>query len=298
MPFGIDLMGFEAPLEDFINALENLLSERKSKAFFYFYLSKNWRGKVPEKPFYKAVFCEDVVDPKDSLLTLFRKRQDSTLARGLKDLKEGQIASFLTSASTPHLTAFSKEIVGLQKGLTRPALLSKIPKENGFFYLLDSGAGYTQSQKRFEELLKMALPLFPSKKPLVALLNIGSEEKKGSPKLRKIFDKIKADSGRTYTFFGNCEPTFVFDSKIDILLTDGFSGNLVLKTIEGVCRFLLKSLNAHSPEHQQSLADWSLSLRKGKSLALLAGATQKIYKTHNYSSAAEFALAAVEMTEN
>lgn len=290
-------MGGETPPQELVKVLDRYLGQAAPKTLFRLYLSEKFRGIPLLSPNLIPVFCQEENTPTESLLTLLKLRKDSSLSRGLQELATGEITHFLTTASTPHLTALAQHIVGLVPGIRRPALISKIPSFKGSFLLLDVGCSLSQSISRYSELLEIALNHWQtSSPPRIALLNIGSEDKKGSPKLRKIFDFLKKKEGSSYTFLGNREPTFVFESEIDILLTDGFSGNLFIKSIEGSCRFLLKNILQQAPEWGAKVNKWSQALRKGKHLGVLAGCKKKIYKTHNYVSAEEFCSAALELT--
>ena len=192
--------------------------------------------------------CRDVIDMNDIPTEAVRKRE-SSLVKAFRALKtEDDIAGLVTAGSTGATIAAGQLILGRIRGVKRPALCPAIPNIRGGYTLLcDCGAN---AECTPEYLLQFAyMGSFYSKRilgvdePRVNLLNIGAEECKGTPDRIEAWKALdEAGKAGRIDFRGNIEAREVMLGDTDVLVTDGFAGNIFLKTVEGTALFLLKEL--------------------------------------------------------
>lgn len=173
-----------------------------------------------------------------------RHRRDTSLAVGLTLVKDGQAAAFFSAGNSGATMALATLILGRQPGIERPALGTVFPGERGRFLLLDVGANADAKPAylvQFAELgsayARRALRI---SSPRVGLLNIGEEPGKGSEFARDVYERLAALPG--ITFVGNVEGKDLTRGLADVVVTDGFTGNVAIKTAEGVAEFILREL--------------------------------------------------------
>ncbi len=173
-----------------------------------------------------------------------RHRRDTSLAVGLSLVKDGQAAAFLSAGNSGATMALATLILGRQPGIERPALGTVFPSQRGRFLLLDVGANADAKPAylvQFAELgsayARRALRV-PA--PRVGLLNIGEEPGKGSEFARDVYARLAALPG--IDFVGNVEGKDLTRGLADVVVTDGFTGNVAIKTAEGVAEFILREL--------------------------------------------------------
>ena len=191
--------------------------------------------------------ASEVVEICDDPATAFKVKKDSSLTVGLKLLKNGEGDAFVSAGSTGALLAGATLLVKRIKGIRRAAMGPSVPVFGGKMTLCDCGANADCTP---EYLLQFAfLGSFYARKvrgienPRVALLNIGAEESKGDELRHEAFKLLKeaGDQGRI-NFIGNLEANEAMMGGADVLVADGFSGNIMLKTLEGTAKFLMKEL--------------------------------------------------------
>lgn len=196
----------------------------------------------------------DVIMMHDEPLEAVRHKKDSSLVRGIKLLKKRQLDAFVSFGNTGALIAGATLSIPLFPQIKRPALLAVLPSKLGEVAVLDVGG--TVSRKA-SHLVQFALlgaayqcSFHENPCPRVGLLNIGVESKKGTGELREAYlaleqltqKKQSEGAVRLFQFVGNIEGRDLFEGKVDVLVTDGFTGNVLLKTTEGVSLFILDYL--------------------------------------------------------
>ncbi len=188
--------------------------------------------------------AEDVVDMHDDPMMVIRRRKDSSMVVGLRMLSEGQGDAFLSAGSTGALLSGATLIVKRVKGVRRAAMGPAFPnKAGGKTVICDCGAN---AECTPEFLLQFALmgSLFAQKSlgvanPKVGLLNIGTEDSKGTPLQKDTYVLLQdAHAKGLINFVGNVEARGVPLGEVDVVVCDGFSGNVLLKSIEGTAMFL------------------------------------------------------------
>jgi glycerol-3-phosphate acyltransferase PlsX len=178
-----------------------------------------------------------------------RSKRDSSLRVGLKLVHDGKAAGFVTAGNTGAAMATAKMVLGAMPGVDRPALATPMPTSKGNpCVLLDVGANVDCKAHNLEQFAVMgemyARSVLKIAKPRVGLLSIGEEESKGNELTREAFPLLKA---LPINFIGNVEGRDIFNGRADVIVCDGFVGNVALKTSEGIGRFvrdvLRESLN-------------------------------------------------------
>mgnify|MGYP001060390115 CR=1 FL=1 len=192
----------------------------------------------------ELVNCTETIEMCDEPARAIRSKKDSSIVVGLNLLKEGKGDAFVSAGSTGALHVGASLIVRTLKGVKRPALATMVPAKNKAYLLLDCGANV---ECRPEMLAAFAVmgSCYVNKvegrtAPTVALANNGAEESKGTPMLREAHQLLKATPG--IRFVGNIEPRDVPNGEVDVVVCDGFTGNVLLKGIEGSIKYMTRQL--------------------------------------------------------
>lgn len=200
------------------------------------------------------VHAPDAVTMHDDPATVLRAKPESSMAVALKMLKKGEGDAVVSAGNTGALLAGATLYGGRIKGIRRAALAPLMPCKGGQVMLVDAGAN---TECTPEYLLQFAFmgsiymeKIVGLQKPRVGLVNNGTEDTKGDPLRREAYALLKAagDAGRLH-FIGNVEGSGVASGACDVAVCDGFSGNVMLKTIEGVAKFMggeIKQVFLHS----------------------------------------------------
>ena len=187
-----------------------------------------------------------VIDMHDDAKLIIREKKNSSMGLGLQMLAENKGDAFVSAGSTAALVFGASTLVKRIKGVKRPSLAAVIPSDTGYYMLLDSGANI---ECRPEMLRSFAImghyymqKIMKIDSPRVALLNNGTEDTKGR-ELELLSYKLLSDT-KDINFIGNIEARQVPLGDCDVLVTDGFSGNILLKTTEGMGKLISNNLNA------------------------------------------------------
>ena len=188
-----------------------------------------------------------VVEIEDNPATAFKEKKDSSLTVGLNLLREGKGDAFVSAGSTGALLSAATLMVKRVKGIRRAAMAPVVPTGSGGAVLIDCGA---TAECTPEYLLQFAFMgsyyaerVLGRPEPRVGLLNIGTEESKGTELQQQAYTLLKAAAaeGRIH-FIGNVEAREAVEGGVDVIVTDGYSGNIFLKTMEGTGLFLAREI--------------------------------------------------------
>lgn len=172
-----------------------------------------------------------------------RKKKDSSLVVGNRLVKEGEAGGFFSAGSTGACLAAATLVVGRIKGVARPALCTILPSPAKPVVMCDVGANADCKASYLVQFAQMAIPYAEKvvgiTEPKVALLNIGEEETKGSKFAQEAHELLRESVPQ---FVGNAEGRDLLTGEFDVIVTDGFTGNVCLKTIEGAASVLFKSI--------------------------------------------------------
>ena len=189
--------------------------------------------------------ASEVISNHESPTEAIRSKKDSSMVVGFKMLKDGEGDVFISAGSTGAFMAGGLLLVGRIKGIDRPALCPILQSHSGKgFMLIDSGANTNCRPNNLLQFAQMGSVYMKNVKhienPVVGLLNIGAEEGKGNDLMKETY--IKLDEDESINFYGNVEGRYMFDDDVDVVVTDGFTGNVALKTIEGMGLMITKLL--------------------------------------------------------
>ncbi|MFW6020452.1 MAG: phosphate acyltransferase PlsX, partial [Bacteroidales bacterium] len=187
--------------------------------------------------------ASQIIDMHDQPTRAFSTKIDSSINVGFRMLKEGAIDSFASAGNTGAMLVGSFYEIGVIQGLLRPTTTALIPKENGgSAVLLDVGTNPDVKPDVLNQFAVLgaiyAESLLGIKNPRVALLNIGSEDKKGNILLQSTFPLLQEN--KEINFVGNIEGRDIFDDKTDVIVSDGYTGNIVLKQLEAFHDIMVK----------------------------------------------------------
>jgi glycerol-3-phosphate acyltransferase PlsX len=189
----------------------------------------------------QVVNADEIITNEDAPAASIRGKKNSSIAIGLNMVKSGECSGFVSAGSTGALLAGATLIVGRVKGILRPALGALAPFKNGFSLILDVGANVDSKPIYLEQFAKLGVAYMETimdvKNPKVALINIGAEKEKGDSLTKEAYTLLEASN---INFVGNIEPRDIPEGNVDILVCDGFVGNVVLKYTEGLSMSLLK----------------------------------------------------------
>ena len=194
-------------------------------------------------PRVEIAHADQVVEMCDNPATAFREKKDSSLTVGLTMLRDGGGDAFVSAGSTGALLSAATLLVKRVKGIRRAALAPVVPTGKGGAILIDCGAN---AECTPEYLLQFAFMgsyyaerVLGCPEPRVGLLNIGAEESKGTALQKEVLPLLKkaGEEGRI-NFVGNVEAREAVEGAVDVIVSDGYSGNIFLKTMEGTGLFL------------------------------------------------------------
>ena len=190
----------------------------------------------------------ETIEMEDGPTDAIRHKKDSSMVVGFKMLKENEGDVFISAGNSGALLAGATLIVGRIKGIDRPALAGILPSYKNRLMLMDCGSNTNCKPINLLQFAQMASIYLKNtfnmdKNPTVGLLNIGTEETKGNELIKESYKLLKEKSEElNINFVGNVEGRDAFSGELDILVTDGFTGNIFLKTVEGLGKFVKRSL--------------------------------------------------------
>jgi len=299
----IDAMGGETSPKKIIEGINISLKNNKNN-FFTLYGQEDkikvelLKNKSIEK-YCKIIDTKDFILDDESPLTAAKRGKNSSMWKSIESLKEKKTDIALSAGNTGALLVISRLLLNTIDGIDKPALAALWPNNNDMNVVLDLGANIECNEKNLVDFATMGSALykslFASTNPNVALLNVGLEETKGNEVLKKTFTIIKNNLQKNFSFEGFIEGNQIMDGNVDVIVTDGFTGNIALKTAEGTANFITKNL-------KKSLNKFSIlfsynSLKKFKEKldprkyngAIFLGLESPVVKSHGSTDALGFA---------
>ena len=191
-----------------------------------------------------VVNADEVIEMIDEPVSAVRKKKNSSMNVALELVKNGEGDAFVSAGNTGALISASQLKLRRIKGVLRPAIATVFPAKGKNIILMDVGANADTKPEFINQFAvigcKFAEEILHRKNPVVALLNIGSEEGKGNELTRDAYDLMK--DNKNINFAGNVESRDMMNGKVDVVVTDGFTGNMVLKTSEGIAKYIFECL--------------------------------------------------------
>ena len=220
---------------------ENIIN-KKIKEFY----GKDNIGEI--SPRLKIYNTTETIEMEDIPTHAIKNKKDSSMVVGFNMLKEGKGDVFISAGNSGALLTGATLLVGRIKGVDRPALAGILPSYKSRLVLMDCGANTNCKPINLLQFAQMASIYLETtigvKNPKVGLLNIGTEETKGNELMKESYQLLKAKSEElNINFIGNVEGRDAFTGNVDIVVTDGFTGNIFLKAIEGLGKFVKRTLS-------------------------------------------------------
>ena len=187
------------------------------------------------------------IEMEDTPTVAIKNKKDSSMVVGFKMLKQEEGDVFISAGNSGALLTGATLLVGRIKGIDRPAIAPILPAYKKSFMLMDAGANTNCKPLNLVQFAQMSTiylkNTFGIKDPKIGLLNIGTEETKGNDLVKETYNMLK-DHGKEYgiNFIGNVEGRDCFSGEIDAVITDGFTGNVFLKTTEGIGKMVKRNL--------------------------------------------------------
>ena len=194
----------------------------------------------------------------DTPTQAIKQKKDSSMVVGFNLLKEGKGDVFISAGNSGALLAGATLLVGRIKGIDRPAIAPMLPSYKKGVMLIDAGANTNCKPINLLQFAQMAniylKKIYNIEKPAIGLLNIGTEETKGNDLMKESYNLLKEKSEELgINFVGNVEGREAFSGEIDAIVTDGFTGNIFLKTVEGLGKLVKRTLTESLKKNRLSM---------------------------------------------
>ena len=299
----IDAMGGENSPKKIIEGIEISLKFNKEN-FFYLYgkkdlLENEINKKKNIQKYCEIIDAEDVISDDESPLAGAKKSKNTSMWKAIESLKEKKSHISLSAGNTGALLIISRLLLKTINGISKPALAALWPNQNNMNVVLDLGANIECNEKNLVDFACMgsalSKSLFENENPKVALLNVGLEEYKGNDVLKKAFSILKDNEIKNFIFDGYIEGNHIMDGNIDVIVTDGFTGNIALKTAEGTANFITKNLKKSLNKLSMIISYASLKKFKNKldprkyNGAIFLGLQSPVVKSHGATDSVGFA---------
>ena len=299
----VDAMGGEKAPNKIIEGIKISLKKNKDN-FFLLYgqesvLNNELKSFPNIKDNCKIINATDVILDEESPLTAAKRGKDSSMWKSIQAQKDGQADITLSAGNTGALLVISRLILKSLENIDKPALAGLWPSQTATNVVLDLGANIECNEKNLIEFSEMGSALFkslfPNDKPKVALLNVGLEEIKGNEILKKAFNFLKNNKNSEFDFEGFIEGNHIMDGDVDVIISDGFTGNIALKTAEGTANFISKNLKNSLNKLSILLSYKSLKRFKNKldprnyNGAIFLGLQKPVVKSHGGTDSIGFA---------
>ena len=245
----IDAMGGDGSPKKIIDGI--ILNNKSNKNVFYkifgdeLQISELIKNKIDNK-FYEIVHTDKVIKSTDSPLEGAKRGKETSMWLAIQSVKEKKADIVISAGNTGALLVVSKLNLKMIENIDKPALSALWPNKKGMSVVLDLGANIECNSKNLIDFSIMGASLYtslyPNEIPNVALLNIGSEESKGNEIIKETFQILNQKNSNNYNFTGYIEGNHLMDGDVNVIVSDGFTGNVALKTAEGTANFITSEL--------------------------------------------------------
>ena len=245
----IDAMGGENSPYKVLKGAEIFLQKEKNTKIIFFgdelLIDQNIKKNNLNIFNFEVVHTQDIISDEDNVNTILRSKKNSSIFKGLEFAKQNVNSGFVSSGSTAAIMVLSRLHMGMIKGIDRPAICSLIPNRKNYSLMLDLGANVLVSGSNLFQFALMGFCYYSiinkNNKPRIGILNIGTENNKGLEFLQEASDLILSSFLRNY-FIGFVEPNKITSGDCDIIVSDGYTGNIMLKSAEGISNFITSNL--------------------------------------------------------
>ena len=245
----VDAMGGDNSPEKIIKGI-NLHFNNSKNVFYKIFGDSDKINKIIPKSLspdsFELIDTKEEVKGTDSALSGAKRGKQTSMWLAIESVKNKESDIIISAGNTGALFVIAKLNLKMIENIDKPALSGLWPNKKGTNIVLDLGANIDCSEKNLADfsLMGSALfkALFPNENPKVALLNIGSEEIKGNDVIKNTFKKLSNEKNNVYEFKGYIEGNEMMNGDVNVIVTDGFTGNVALKTAEGTANFITNEL--------------------------------------------------------
>ena len=245
----VDAMGGDNSPKKVIDGI--IHNHKKNKENFYKIfgnkdeISKHLDNRINES-FYEIIHTNDVVKSTDSPLEAAKRGKKTSMWLSIESVKNKETDIVISAGNTGALLVIAKLNLKMLENIDRPALSALWPNKKGMSVVLDLGANIECSSKNLADFAIMGASLYKSLYPndisKVALLNIGSEELKGNEIIKETYQLLNDRKNQNFDFEGYIEGNELMNGEVNVIVSDGFTGNVALKTAEGTANFISDEL--------------------------------------------------------
>ena len=232
--------------------IDGIILNHKSNKDIFFKIFGNEEKIVPllqkkiDKNFYEIIHTKNVVKSTDSPLEGAKRGKDTSMWLAINSVKNKEADIVVSAGNTGALLVIAKLNLKMIENIDKPALSALWPNKKNMSVVLDLGANIECSSKNLLDFAIMGASLYtslyPDDKPNVGLLNIGSEELKGNEIIKETYKILNDKKSDNYNFDGYIEGNHLMDGNVNVIVSDGFTGNVALKTAEGTANFITEEL--------------------------------------------------------
>jgi glycerol-3-phosphate acyltransferase PlsX len=245
----VDAMGGDGSPKKIIDGI--IFNNKSNKNIFYkIFGDKNQileliKNKI-DNNFFEIIHTDKVIKSTDSPLEGAKRGKETSMWLAIQSVKEKKADIVISAGNTGALLVVAKLNLKMIENIDKPALSALWPNKKGMSVVLDLGANIECSSKNLTDFSIMGASLYtslyPNEKPNVALLNIGSEELKGNETIKETYQILNEKNSNNYNFAGYIEGNHLMDGNVNVIVSDGFTGNVALKTAEGTANFITSEL--------------------------------------------------------
>ena len=246
----VDAMGGDNSPKKIIKGIE-IHNETSKNVFYNIYGNSNLiepllnKTKISNNSF-KIIHTDKSIEDTDSPLAAAKKGKDTSMWLAIESVKNKNSDVIVSAGNTGALFVIAKLNLKMIEKIEKPALSALWPNKNGMNVVLDLGANIECNEKNLIDFSFMGSALhkslFENEDAKVALLNIGSEELKGNNIIKNTYQKLNENKNSLFKFKGYIEGNQIMDGEVNVIVTDGFTGNIALKTAEGTANFITTEL--------------------------------------------------------
>ena len=246
----VDAMGGDNAPQKIIDGIE--LHQKKSRDVFYkLFGDQNIiepiiKKKSIDKSLFEVIHTEEKIKGEDSAFTAAKRGKKTSMWLAIESVKNNHSDIIISAGNTGALLVIAKLNLKMIENIDKPALSGLWPSKKGMSVVLDLGANVECNDKNLIDFAIMGSSLFkslfPEEKAKVALLNIGSEEVKGNEIIKETYQKLNQIVNEEFEFKGFIEGSHIMDGNVNVVVADGFTGNVALKTAEGTANFITSEL--------------------------------------------------------
>ena len=245
----VDAMGGDGSPKKVVDGIIYFHKKNKKNVFKIFgdkdEIIKHIDNKI-DKNFYEIIDTKNKVKSTDSPLEGAKRGKDTSMWLSIESVKKKESDIVISAGNTGALLVIAKLNLKMIDNIDKPALSALWPNKKGMSVVLDLGANIECSSKNLVDFSIMGASLYKSLYPLenpnVALLNIGSEELKGNEVIKETFQKLNDLKNENFDFSGYIEGNELMNGQVNVIVSDGFTGNVALKTAEGTANFITEEL--------------------------------------------------------